>query len=140
MMYTHFLNAIVTMASTAALIAVPLYAWARADWVEPGLPLAAICGALWIFAFLFVTMRFSWPLANWLYLRLLRGTPVTFRQARDFTQLLSPGGNGTWYPLKELTQIPREQRIQYLYDFLAHLRAEGMVRTPPRWGRWFMGI
>ena len=140
MMYTHFFNAIVTLTTTAILIASPLYAWAKANWVEPSWLFSIFGGALWIFVFLFVTLRFSWPLANWLFLRLLRGTPVTFRQARDFTQLLSPGGNGTWYPLKELKQIPREQRIQYLYDFLAHLRAEGMIRTPPRWGRWLMGI
>ena len=56
------------------------------------------------------------PLANLFYLRLRRGTPVTFAQARRYTPLLT---GPQWYPMKELNSLAPEQRLPFLEQMLA---------------------
>ncbi|MES2820594.1 MAG: hypothetical protein V4812_16610 [Pseudomonadota bacterium] len=86
-----------------------------------------------------VLCRFAWPAANWCYLLVVRRTLVTFTQARHFSVLLSMGKNLQWFPLKELTQIPRAERVAYLYGFLEHCQREGLVpHSNNRLRRWLM--
>lgn len=136
MIYSHFFNLLASLlcliGGILAIVLVPglLGAQGVVAWLLQGLLLVLL---------IVVMFRFAWPAANWCFLLVMRQTPVSFAQARHFSVLLSPGKDLNWFPLKELTQVPRAERVAYLYAFLEHCQQEGMVpQSNNRLRRWLL--
>lgn len=136
MIYSHFFNLLATLCCLigSLLLIMLLPGKLGLQGVGELLLQAGLLGLCIV-----LLMRFAWPAANWCFLLVMRQTPVSFTQARHFSVLLSPGKDLNWFPLKELTQVPRAERVAYLYAFLAHCQVEGLVPQPKnRLRRWLL--
>jgi hypothetical protein len=109
----HFLSRLVLLALILALVVAGLGVIGSQGW-------GAIATIVWLFVAAGIGIALDnlvlTPLANLFYLRLRRGTPVTFAQARRYTPLLS---GPQWYPMKELNSLAPEQRLPFLEQMLA---------------------
>lgn len=136
MIYSHFFNLLASLlcliGGILAIVLLPGQLGAQGV-------VAWLLQALLLVLLVVVFFRFAWPAANWCFLLVMRQTPVSFTQARHFSVLLSPGKDLNWFPLKELTQVPRAERVAYLYAFLAHCQAQGLVpQSKNRLRRWLL--
>lgn len=87
-------------------------------------------------------MRIGWPVANFLYLLIVRNTFVNFSEATELIYILCPvGKNLQWYPLKELNKIPKEEKMNYIYNFIKEQIELGEIILPKNKIRcWILGV
>lgn len=65
----------------------------------------------------YLTGSFLHTLATFCYLNITLRTRVSFVEARSVAFLFSGDSKGKWYPLDELTDLPKEKRRDYLFTF-----------------------
>lgn len=140
MIYSHFFNLLVTMGVFIGGIGSYLYCGSKLEFVF-SLLFYVLAIPVGLVMALFLT-RVAWPIANILYLALMRGTIVSFRQARDFNILLAPiGKHLTWYQLKELKDIDKDKRIEYIYDLISYMvKNESIILPKNKFRLWFLGL
>ncbi len=55
-------------------------------------------------------------LESFLYIRVNLRTNISFTEAREFNELLSPSAFGKWYPLKEIRDVQKNDRRKALFE------------------------
>ncbi len=87
-------------------------------------------------------MRIGWPIGNFLYLLIVRNTFVNFSEATELIYILCPvGKNLQWFPLKELNKIPKEEKMDYIYNFIKEQMDLGEIILPKNKIRcWILGV
>ncbi len=67
-------------------------------------------------------------LSSWLYARLNLGVPVSFSDAKALRMLFQLSFGGTqpvgWYPMKEVKQLPADERRAALMTEVARIKSE----------------
>lgn len=140
MIYSHFFNAIANFIFFYGGIG--LYIW---GFVKLGLFSSKIFYISTIpfgFALLILTIRIGWPIGNFLYLLFCRKTSVSFTQATELIYILCPvGKNLEWHPLKELNEISKSERVDYIYCFVINAVNKGEIILPENKVRcWILGV
>lgn len=72
--------------------------------------------AMIAFHFGFLGHLFNY-LSSYLYIRLSLRTPITFSEAKYFAFLFVPNDTGSWWPMREIKNLPKESRRQYIFEF-----------------------
>ena len=60
-------------------------------------------------------------IASWLYARLSLGAPVSLGEAHELRRLFQTDLSFKWVPLRDVKQLPREQRRAAVLDALARV-------------------
>lgn len=67
------------------------------------------------------TSRWISIYSAYLYIRISLKTKISFRDANYLAWLFVPNETGRWYPMREIRQMPRELRRQYLLNKAAEI-------------------
>lgn len=92
-------------------------------WLTGLLEIVFFLGALALAIYLqtITTNRWISILSAYLYIRIRLRTKISLRDADYLSWLFVPNETGSWYPMREVLQIPREIRRQYLLNKAAEI-------------------
>lgn len=135
MIYTHFFNLLASLLVLVGAIAAGLWCGplllSLGAWLHLDLETALWrWGAGIAVAVLVCTLAVSpaWLLADWLYLNAVRRTRASWRDVRQLAGLFRVNREFTWFPVREIDDLPQAERLPYLYAFLARMQAQGLIK------------
>jgi hypothetical protein len=85
--------------------------------ITNGTVIGVVGFALWILIY----RQFLSTVASWLYARLSLGAAVSLGEAHQLRRLFQADFSFRWVPLKEVTQLPKDQRRDAVLAALARL-------------------
>jgi hypothetical protein len=114
--YTHFFNGLLNILTY--ILSLGLGVIGAIALYDTSVILAILVFIVICFGVIFVSMKFLDPIATMLYLGISCGTSVSFEEAKRVSYLFDGSmKNGHWYPMKELHDLPVEQRKKALLAF-----------------------
>lgn len=130
-MFTHPFQTLLILATMAATVALPLLVGLPMTPHQGAWPVVLTTAAACVIA---VVTLHLWivPLSTRLYLAVLRRTVVTFAEARELSPLFMPNRLGSWFPMRELAEMPTDRRVPHMRAFLAQAREDGIVKPRRR--------
>jgi hypothetical protein len=136
MPYTHLFNLCALLFTLVSSIALSLGLYIGIQHLNglPNPPNVSIIGLLWVVGVLFCGfyLWFCFQLtllaADWLYLLIFRRTRVSWSEIKTLYKLFRLNKELTWFPMKEINTLPRDQRVPYMRKILTEAIANGIIK------------